>query len=322
MLGEFTEQRMVEVGRVNFGQGIDIALFPVLDQIDVELTRPADPTFEKGELELREAARHPTQEQGLTHRLVGGREMTDVVIGEIARRHAHGKPTTAGMKGRSDFELNTFGPDRVVVVVTVKTQDVPIRDEFCRIGVNLSRSRNIAPDQTAQHNDLQTELRDRVFQLRNSLIRGVHGNHSRGCQPVCVFAKILGAKGIEGAAGRLTLLCIGNQRQAEAGRRIHHAEVEAEFVQPFIQKLRHDGGGPVACILGRQRPKRLLPGPVSPALGHGHGQFLLHQLGEKRESFDGFIATDFSHFLSDQRAKFQPVSIRVDNGMVQLGAYL
>ena len=58
MLGEFTEQCMVEVGRVNFGQGIEIALFPVLDQIDVELTRPADPAFEKGELELREASRH------------------------------------------------------------------------------------------------------------------------------------------------------------------------------------------------------------------------------------------------------------------------
>ena len=85
LLGEFTEQRMVEVGRINFGQSIDIALFPVFDQIDVELTRPADPAFEKGKLEVREASRHPTQEQRLTHRLVGGCEMTNMVIGEIAR---------------------------------------------------------------------------------------------------------------------------------------------------------------------------------------------------------------------------------------------
>ena len=76
---------MVEVGRINFSQSIDIALFPVFDQIDVELTRPTDPAFEKGELEVREASRHPTQEQRLTHRLVGGCEMTNMVIGEIAR---------------------------------------------------------------------------------------------------------------------------------------------------------------------------------------------------------------------------------------------
>ena len=155
------------------------------------------------------------------------------------------------MKGRGDFELNTFGPDRVVVIVAVQTQNVPIRNKFRRLGVNLKRSRNITPDQTAQHDDLQAELRDRVFQLGNGLVRGVHGNHSRGCQAVCVFAKILGAKGIEGATGRLALLCVGNQWQAEAGRGIHHAEIEAEFVQPLIQKLRHDRGGPVARILGR-----------------------------------------------------------------------
>ena len=51
---------MVEVGRVNFGQSIDIAFFPVFDQIDVQLAGPAHAAFEKGELELREASRHPT----------------------------------------------------------------------------------------------------------------------------------------------------------------------------------------------------------------------------------------------------------------------
>ena len=248
--------------------------------------------------------------------------MADVIIGKIARRHAHGKSASAGMKGGRDFEFHALGPDRIIVIVAVETQDIPICGKFCRVGVNLSRGRNIAPDQATQHDDFQAQLRDCIFQLGNGLVRGVHGNHPRGRQPIRIFAKIISAKGIERAAGGLALLRIRNQRKAQAGGGVHHTKVEAKFVQPFIQELRHDGGGPVARIPGRERPKRLLSGPIGPALGHRHGQFFLNQLGEKRESFDGLIATDFSHFLPDQGAKFQPVSIRVDDGMIELCPYL
>ena len=55
--------RRTEIGRIDLFQCFVVALFPMADQVSVELARPAQPTFEKGELQGWETPRDSAHEK-------------------------------------------------------------------------------------------------------------------------------------------------------------------------------------------------------------------------------------------------------------------
>ena len=59
----------------------------VLDEVGEELAGPADAALEKRKPQLREASRDAAEEDRLGDGVAGGREMTDVVVDEVRRRH-------------------------------------------------------------------------------------------------------------------------------------------------------------------------------------------------------------------------------------------
>src|SRR5262249_52946706 len=124
-------------------------------------------------------------------------------------------------------------------------------------------------------------------------------------------------KDVERPAGDAAQLCILDTRKAQAGSWIEHGKIKAKVFHPFIQEPRHHCRCPVAGILGRQRPKCLLCDAVSASLRYGHGEFLPPLGPEERKSFDGAVPSDFAELFADGRTELQPMSVRVDNGVIQ-----
>src|SRR5262245_37046106 len=82
-IDELAEQRPVELGGMHVFEPGLAAPLPMLNQIGKKLAAPADPAFEKAEAQLGEAPRHAAEEQRLRDGMSGGREMADMVIGEV-----------------------------------------------------------------------------------------------------------------------------------------------------------------------------------------------------------------------------------------------
>src|SRR5215472_1937466 len=143
---ELGEQGAVELARMHVCEALLAAPLPVLDQIGKELGGPADPAFEKGEIDIRETPRDPAQEQRLGDRMAGGGEMADMVEGEIARRVAQAKAAAAGVKGWRHLELAAFLPDRVVIVVAVEPDLVIMHGKAGDLGGETLGGRQLPPD--------------------------------------------------------------------------------------------------------------------------------------------------------------------------------
>src|SRR5262249_57486299 len=92
------EQRATgQLARVRGPGGLAVALLPVADQVRVEHAGPAHPALEEGEVQVREAARHPAEEERLAHGVAGGGEVADMVVAEVRRRVAQEDPAAARM---------------------------------------------------------------------------------------------------------------------------------------------------------------------------------------------------------------------------------
>src|SRR5215204_5145611 len=83
------------------------------------------------------------------------------------------------MKCWREPQLYTFGPDRVIVILTIEAERIKPRRLIDHVGMLLDMGRNRTPDHASQHDDLEAELRGDVFQLGNSLFGSVHGNDRR-----------------------------------------------------------------------------------------------------------------------------------------------
>ena len=105
---EIHQQLAIELCRVHTFERLGIAPLPMLDQITEELGAPAGATFKKGEIELREAAGHATEENRLGDGMTGGGEMADVIVDKVCRRQAQSLAATAAVEGRRNAELERF----------------------------------------------------------------------------------------------------------------------------------------------------------------------------------------------------------------------
>src|SRR5436190_10619091 len=124
LAGEIRQYGAVEVTRIDIFKTLEAALLPMGQEIAIEHAGPARAAFEERDVEAREAAGHTAQEHRLAGGVVGGREMADMVVGEIRRRGAQTGAPVAAVEGRRDPKLQAFRPDRVVVVFTVEPDDV------------------------------------------------------------------------------------------------------------------------------------------------------------------------------------------------------
>src|SRR3989442_8183771 len=78
-----SEHAQIEVGRVRVVECLQVTLLPMANQIAVQHTGPADASFEEGELEHREPARHASEEKRFADGLAGSREVSDMVVDKV-----------------------------------------------------------------------------------------------------------------------------------------------------------------------------------------------------------------------------------------------
>src|SRR6266852_271598 len=120
-LAERGEVKIRGIGRLD---RLQIALFPMADQVAVKSAAPAHAAFEERELERRETARHASQEERFAYGLAGGAEMADMVVDEIRGRRAESQTRGCGMESRVDFQFDAFRPYGVVIAWAVDAERV------------------------------------------------------------------------------------------------------------------------------------------------------------------------------------------------------
>jgi hypothetical protein len=121
-----------------------------------------------------------------------------------------------------------------------------------------------------------------------------------------------------GAAG----LVILDARQAQPGGRIDDREIEADFVEPLVQHLRHHCGGAVERVLGLAIPEIGHRDAAPAALLGGHLQGVGRRAQRREKAVGRFVAGGLAHFLAENRGVFQPMAVAVDDRMFQLRADL
>ena len=321
LLEQRHEQLVVQVGRVHVLQCAGVANLPVADQVAVQAARPTYAAFQKGEAQPREAARHAVQKDGLADRLAGLGEMPDVVIDEVRHRAAHPDARRRGMEARGNADLQALGPDRIVVVGAVDPQRV-VPD-----GIAAGRGRfarhhgHRAAEQTRQHGDLEAAALDE-FQFFDRLVRGEH-RHDRGRgQPVFQARKLVRGVRVECPTRRAPDFIVAQKRreQCPAGR-IDHPEVDAQFVQAFVQEFRQHGGRTVARVAGRHAPPGgLQHASVAALVGRCRGPAGVAELvGDLGIACDHRGAGDLVQIVQGQGFEFYPVAVGVDDRMVEAG---
>src|SRR5262249_48704119 len=149
----------VELLRPHVLERLDVAPFPMLQQVAEQLRAPADPAFQEREAQLRETPGNAAEEDALGRGVAGIREMADMVVGEVGWAIAKRLIAAGRVEGRGDPELAAGLPDRVVIVDAVDAEHlVPDRET---VGVHVlalgDRSR-LARHRAAEHSDLGAEL--------------------------------------------------------------------------------------------------------------------------------------------------------------------
>ena len=145
----------------------------------------------------------------------------------------------------------------------VDADDVVPLDEPARPPGCSSASAGTRPaHEAAHHHHLVAELlRRRTPAPRSPPPACTSGMIAAGMMRSCESAELLGGEHVVGAADGPAQPRVLHAVEAEPGRRIHHAEVDAELVQPLVHEPRQHGRGPVEHVLARRRPERLLARP-------------------------------------------------------------
>ena len=115
------------------------------------------------------------------------------------------------MDGNRDAELYAFLPDGVVVVGTVER-------EYVYIVTARSAWRRGAFDETVEHRGTEAEGANRILELLNRLLRGMHGDHGRGGKAVLQSVELLGEIEIDRPASVLSerVVSIPDEGQTDA----------------------------------------------------------------------------------------------------------
>ena len=260
---QFAQQPHVEVRRVRVRERFAIAYVPVAHEIGQQEAREAGAAFEEGEVEIRETPRDAAEKDRLAHRFACCGEVADVVVAEVRGRIAEGAAPPPAMKRRRYLQFQALAPDRIVVVGAIEAQHV-----VPGAGTPLNRPFHHA----VQHDHLEPEFADSVFEFGDRLVRRVRRDHCSGRNPVGKGREQIRLVDVERATRRHPRLFVVAARQAHAGRGEKHGEVDAEFIQPLVQERRHHGGGAVARVPGGDTPERLLRHVFGAALFDVHRQ--------------------------------------------------
>ena len=223
------------------------------------------------------------------------------------------------MEGRRDPKLQAFRPDRVVVVFTVEPDDVVPLRETGGLAFHLAAGLDRAVHQTAEHRDLVAELLDRVFDLLDRLLRGVHRDDRRRGHAVGKGAEIFGGDDVVGAGGATARLAIADARHAQTARRIDECEIEPDLVEALIEESRKDRSREVARVLGGMRPERLLADAAPPPLLDRHRQHAARAAADRAPAAHRGLAADLAELLGEDGPVFDPVAVGVDNRMIETG---
>src|SRR6185312_12594160 len=76
---------------------LDVALFPMLDDVVEEIDRPADAAFEEREFQAGEPPRHAAEDQRAAKELGAGGEIAEMVEDVIGRAGAEADAAARGM---------------------------------------------------------------------------------------------------------------------------------------------------------------------------------------------------------------------------------
>ena len=157
-----------------------------------------------------------------------------------------------------------------------------------------------------------------VFELGARLLRRMHRDHGRGRHAIGKLAEKFRDEPVERAAGCAPRLVIRMKRNAEAGGRIQHREIHAEFVEAFVQQPRQNLGRAIARVLRGQRPECFLRAPPALALFLRRRQSLRHAAVERAKSVDCAAAAKFFQLLENDRAELQPMPVGIDHRMLEI----
>ena len=174
-------------------------------------------------------------------------------------------------------------------------------------------------DAAAEHANLGAELLGDELQLLDRLLRRMHRNDRRRGQPVAELAEIVRGDDVEAADHRTARRLIGDARDAEPGGRVDDAEIDAQFVEPVIQHLRHHRGGAVAGVGRLPPPIALHPDAALLALVDRQPQRVGNEALLCEEAVGALVADRLAHLLGEYRGVFDPMTVAVDDRMGQLG---
>jgi hypothetical protein len=223
----------------------------------------------------------------------------------------------AAVERRRNAELDAFRPDRVVVVRAVDAEDAVPHGETARLGVlgggGGDRPRQVA----AEHPDFRAELLGDEFELFDRFLRRVHRDDRRRGHAVAEIAEIIGRDDVVGADHGAPGLVILDPRQPQPGRRIDHREIGADLVEALVEQLWHHRGRPVERVLALAVPEiGLCYAPLGP-LGRGHLQPLAGT-PRRQKAVGRLVAADLAHLLGEDRRKLDPVTVAVDDRVLEL----
>ena len=243
--------------------------------------------------------------------------MADVVVGEVRRRTAQRVAAASGMERGRDAEFHALRPQRVVVVGGVQPQHVVPAAKPRTVFVAVLHGLGFARNHGAEQRRLEAEFADDVLQFVDRFFGRVRGDHRHRRHSVCVGREVVRAEGVEGAHGASAQLRLLRLHRGAGG--IHHAEVEAELVHALVEQLRHHRRGAVADVRHRHRPAAGMgDAPAATFLGAEKERFA-DGLAQAGEALGHFAASDLGDALLHHRPELQPVRVRVDHRMVELG---
>ena len=187
------------------------------------------------------------------------------MVVDVARdRAGHAVRLQRAVRHRGHAQLDTRGPERVVVVIAVDAERVeavrPRRRARAVAGAGVEKATGMA----GHHDGLEAELADGVAQHGDGVIRIVHRHDGTHRHAVGVRRVEAADPSIDRLGHRRGNVGVGDLEQAERHRRIEDGEVDAHLVEPLVEQPRQVRGGAIAGVPTLPAPPRRHGPPLAP----------------------------------------------------------
>src|SRR6266851_5220535 len=94
------EHVVLQIGRVVIFERFAVALFPMRDEVAVEVARPGNTALHEGEGQLGKPFRYAAEEKSAAHRVGARGEIAEMIVDVVGRRRTAAPSVTNGMEGR------------------------------------------------------------------------------------------------------------------------------------------------------------------------------------------------------------------------------